>query len=152
MWIRVQFALAAAAIVVAQQQVLAGEAFRDLAATQEHQPLRKRTNFISTTGKQRTPSPPGWEEYDGSIYTNERGYGWLSNLTGSGWDGGGVGPMILPDDNRASPGDLGRLELANWQGTHRENRPLVFRVDLPDGWYQGVQTGYIGNRSDREHG
>ena len=31
---------------------------------------------------------------------------------------------------------LGRLELANWQGTHRENHPLVFRIDLPSGWYR----------------
>ena len=27
-------------------------------------------------------------------------------------------------------------ELSNWQGTHRENRLIVFRVDLPDGWYR----------------
>jgi hypothetical protein len=139
MWILVQSALIATAVVLAQH-VLAGEPSPSPTATQEHQPLRKRINFISTVGKRRTPSPPGWEEYDGSIYTKERGYGWLSDFALSGWDGGGVGQMILPDDTRASPRALGRLELANWQGNHRENRPLVFRVDLPDGWYRVTCT------------
>jgi hypothetical protein len=35
---------------------------------------------------------------------------------------------------------MDRLELANWQGTHQESRPLVFRVDLPDGWYRVTCT------------
>ena len=35
-----------------------------------------------------------------------------------------------------TPRALGRLELATWQGTHQENQPLVFRIDLPNGWYR----------------
>lgn len=35
---------------------------------------------------------------------------------------------------------MGRLELSTWQGTHQENRPLVFRIDLPDGWYRVTCT------------
>jgi hypothetical protein len=104
-------------------------------AIQEPQALRKRINFIAK-GKQRTPNPPGWEAYDGSIYTKERGYGWLTDLSERGWDRGDNGEIILPDGTRASPRTLSRLELANWQGTHQESRLLVFRVDLPDGWYR----------------
>lgn len=43
---------------------------------------------------------------------------------------------MLPHGVKTSPRLLGRPELAHWQGTHRENRPLVFRVDLPNGWYR----------------
>ncbi|MGH8056675.1 MAG: hypothetical protein ACREOH_05485, partial [Candidatus Entotheonellia bacterium] len=78
--------------------------------------------------------------YDGSVYTPARGYGWLTDLREHGWDGGGTGNMILPDGTRASPLAVGRLELANWQGTHQENRPQVFRIDLPDGWYRVTCT------------
>jgi len=116
--------------------VLAEQTRTNSAIIQKNHFIRKRINFISTRGKERTPTPAGWEEYDGSVYTKEGGYGWLTDLTGSGWDGGGIGRMILPDGTRASPVELGRLELANWQGTHQENQPLVFRVDLPDGWYR----------------
>ena len=35
-----------------------------------------------------------------------------------------------------TPRALGRLELATWQGAHQENQPLVFRLDLPNGWYR----------------
>ncbi len=48
--------------------------------------------------------------------------------------------MILPDGTRASPAALERMELANWQGTHQENLPIVFRIDLPDGWYKVTCT------------
>lgn len=102
-------------------------------------PLQRKINFTALR-KQQTPTPPGWEPYDGSVYTPERGYGWLADLRQHGWDGGGTGRMILPDGTRASPLALGRLELANWQGTHQENRPQVFRIDLPDGWYRVTCT------------
>lgn len=118
--------------------LLAGSANRSHpAATAPHgQSFYKKINLISTSGKKRTPNPPGWEEYDGSPYTKERGYGWLSDVPVTGLDGGGVGKMILADGRQASPLELGRLELASWQGTHQENRPLVFRVDLANGWYR----------------
>jgi hypothetical protein len=116
--------------------VLAEQTHTNSAIIQKNHFIRKRINFIFTRGKERTPTPAGWEEYDGSVYTRERGYGWLTDLTGSGSDGGGVGKMILADGRKVSPVELGRLELANWQGTHQENRLLVFRVDLDDGWYQ----------------
>ncbi|HWP23825.1 MAG TPA: hypothetical protein VNM15_06520 [Candidatus Binatia bacterium] len=35
-----------------------------------------------------------------------------------------------------SSAKMGRLELANWHGVHQENRPVIFRVDLPNGWYR----------------
>jgi hypothetical protein len=98
-----------------------------------------KINLVDVT-RRRTPNPPGWEEYDGSRYTKERGYGWLTDLGGQGWDGGGTGAMIMPDGTEVSPLALGRLELANWQGTHQENLPIVFRVDLADGWYKVVCT------------
>jgi hypothetical protein len=102
---------------------------------QEPQPLHKRINFIAVEN-QRTSNPSGWEAYDGSVYTKERGYGWLTDLSGSSLDRGENGEIILPDGTRTSPRSLGRLELANWQGTHQESRLRVFRVDLPDGWYR----------------
>lgn len=48
--------------------------------------------------------------------------------------------MILPDGARASPKDHGRLELANGHASHSGNRPVVFRIDLPDGWYRVTGT------------
>jgi hypothetical protein len=99
--------------------------------------FRKKINFISVTDRKRTPNPSGWEAYDGSVYTKERGYGWVSQLTGFyASDGGPDGTIYLPGEVVTSPRSLGRLELANWQGTHQENQPLVFRVDLPNGWYR----------------
>jgi hypothetical protein len=105
----------------------------------EPTPVHRKINFVDVK-RRRTPNPPGWEEYDGSEYTRERGYGWLMDLRGQGWDGGGIGTMLLPDGMKASPVALGRLELANWQGTHQENLPIVFRIDLPDGWYRATCT------------
>jgi hypothetical protein len=105
----------------------------------EQKPVYHKINFIDVK-RRRTPNPYGWEEYDGSRYTKERGYGWLRDLRGQGWDGGGAGTMILPNGTKASPMALDRLELANWQGTHQENLPIVFRIDLPDGWYKVVCT------------
>jgi hypothetical protein len=84
----------------------------------------------------RTPNPPDWEEYDGSIYNKRRGYGWLTDLSGSGWDRGGFGEIRLADGRRTSPAELGRLELANGHASHAGNHPVVFRIDLPDGWYR----------------
>jgi hypothetical protein len=105
--------------------------------TGDQEPLRKKINFISTHDKKRTPNPAGWEAYDGSVYTKERGYGWVTKLTGFyAADGGPDATIYLTREVVTSPRELGRLELANWQGTHRENHPLVFRVDLPDGWYR----------------
>jgi hypothetical protein len=105
----------------------------------EQESVYRKINLVDAKNR-RTPNPPGWEEYDGSRYTKERGYGWLIDLRGRGWDGGGTGTMILPDGIKASPVALGRLELANWQGTHQENLPIVFRIDLPDGWYRVTCT------------
>ena len=109
------------------------------AATQEADPLLRRIDFRGS-GEQRTSNPPGWEAYDGSVYTAERGYGWLTDLSHSGWDRGESEEIILPDGSRSSPRAMGRPELASWQGTHQENQPLVFRVDLPDGWYRVTCT------------
>jgi hypothetical protein len=108
-------------------------------AIQEPLPLWKRINFIAATGR-RTQNPPGWEAYDGSNYTEERGHGWLTDLSGSGRDRGENGEMITSQGTRATPRTLGRLELANWQGTHQESRLLVFRIDLPNGWYRVTCT------------
>jgi hypothetical protein len=108
-------------------------------AMQQPQPLRKRINFVAM-GKQHTPTPHEWEAYDGSVYTEERGYGWLTDLSGSGRDRGVDGEIILPSGIRTSPRTLGRLELASWQGTHQESRLHVFRIDLPDGWYRVTCT------------
>jgi len=102
-------------------------------------PIAYRLNLIDVK-RRRTADPPGWTAYDGSPYTRERGYGWLTDLRGQGWDGGGTGVMILPDGTTASPVALDRLELASWQGTHQENLPIVFRLDLPDGWYKVTCT------------
>jgi hypothetical protein len=44
--------------------------------------------------------------------------------------------VVLPDGTKTTPRELKRPELANFQGRHGENRPLVFRIDLPDGWYR----------------
>ena len=89
-----------------------------------------------TALNQLTPTPKGWEPYDGSAYTPERGYGWLTNLRGEGRDRGSRGIVVLANGTRTSPEKLRRPELANFQGRHGENRPLVFRIDLPDGWYR----------------
>jgi hypothetical protein len=96
--------------------------------------FHKNINFVFK-GNRRTANPAGWEEYDGSIYDARRGYGWLTDLSGNGRDRGADAAITLGDGTRTSPEDLGRLELANWQGTHQENQPLVFRIDLPNGWY-----------------
>jgi hypothetical protein len=98
--------------------------------------LQRKINFISTHDRKRTPNPAGWEAYDGSVYTRERGYGWLPNLPDESFDIGPDAEMILANGASASPQTLGRLELANGQGSHPDNRPFVFRIDLPDGWYR----------------
>jgi hypothetical protein len=43
---------------------------------------------------------------------------------------------IVQDGTRSSAKHLGRLELADGHASHSGNRPVVFRIDLPDGWYQ----------------
>jgi hypothetical protein len=123
-----------------QQHVLAEESYRALETIEKRQSFRNKINFVFSRGKQRSPNPPGWEEYDGSFYTKHRGYGWLADLSKGGWDGGGVRGMILPDGTRASPKDLGRLELANGHVAHEKNQPFVFRIDLLDGWYRVTCT------------
>jgi hypothetical protein len=115
--------------------VRAAENSPDVTTGQDRPSVSKRINFVATR-EQRTANPPGWEAYDGSPYTKQRGYGWLDDLSGGAWDGGGARSMILPDGSRASPNDLGRLELANGHASHAGNRPVVFRIDLPDGWYR----------------
>ena len=97
--------------------------------------FHKKINLVFT-GKRRTANPAGWEEYDGSIYDAERGYGWLADLSRQGRDRGAKAAITLSDGTRTSLEDIGRLELANWQGTHQENQPIVFRIDLPNGWYR----------------
>jgi hypothetical protein len=108
-------------------------------AAPDPRPLRKRINLIAAA-QPRTPNPPGWEAYDGSTYTEARGYGWLTHLPIGGWEKGERGPIVLSDGTRTSPHGMGRLELSNWQGTRQESLPLVFRVDLPDGWYRFTCT------------
>jgi hypothetical protein len=110
-----------------------------VASLPEQGPISYKINLIDVK-RRRTPNPPGWTEYDGARYSQERGYGWVADLRGQGWDGGGTGIMILPDGTKASPVALGRLELASWQGTHQENLPIVFRIDLPDAWYKVTCT------------
>jgi hypothetical protein len=91
---------------------------------------------LKTAINQQTPTPEGWEAYDGSVYTFKRGYGWLTNLLGEGRDRGTEGIVVLANGAISSPEKLRRPELANFQGRHGENRPLMFRIDLPDGWYR----------------
>ena len=93
----------------------------------------KQINFVSTSGSKRTPNPPGWEAYDGSPYTRERGYGWLSVTDLLTSDGGPDGPIILPGGRATSSRELGRLELSNF---HATGHSAVFRIDLPNGWYR----------------
>lgn len=107
--------------------------------SQQSSTIHKKINFVSA-GNRKAKNPSGWEEYDGSIYNKERGYGWLTNLYGSGRDRGANATIELIDGQKVTPQDLNRLELANWQGTHQENIPLIFRVDLPDGWYRVTCT------------
>jgi hypothetical protein len=124
------------AILLGSRSPIHAEAAR-LSAPHGQEPLRKKINFISIRDKKRTPNPAGWESYDGSVYTRERGYGWLSQPAGFyASDRGEDVPIRLPGGVMTSPRRLGRLELASWQGVHRENQPLVFRIDLPSGWYR----------------
>jgi hypothetical protein len=122
------------ALLLAQPD--ASLAQQESSAVRMASPSSRRINFVSRRGRFRTPTPSGWEEYDGAPYSRKRGYGWLADLSHSGWDDGEIGAMILPDGSQASPRELGRPELANWQGTHQENLSRVFRIDLPDGWYR----------------
>jgi hypothetical protein len=86
----------------------------------------KRINFIyrplrdehrKTALNQQTPTPKGWEAYDGSAYTPERGYRWLTNLRGVGRDRGVQGIVVLADGTKTSPEKLNRPELANFAKT-----------------------------------
>jgi hypothetical protein len=91
--------------------------------------------------RRRTETPPGWIAYDGARYEPGRGFGWTEDLApDSGFDRGEDATIVLPTGAKTSPRLLGRRELAHWQGTHRENRPLVFRIDLRDGWYRVTCT------------
>jgi len=115
------------------------ESLASSAAFRRSEPLHQRINLVFKS-KRRTPNPEGWEEYHGSIYNGERGYGWLIELSKSGRDRGKRSIIVLADGTKTSPQGLGRLDLANWQGTHQENRPIVFRMNLPDGWYRVTCT------------
>lgn len=97
--------------------------------------IRKKINFLPNKNRRRTASPPGWEGYDGTIYNPERGYGWLTDLSGTGRDRGGNAKITLHDGVRRSLADLDRHELASWQG-FEDSGLNVFRIDLPDGWYK----------------
>jgi hypothetical protein len=134
-------ALVISMVCLLPQQVAADENAHSsrIATLARPEPISYRINLIDVK-RRRAANPPGWTEYDGSQYTRERGYGWLTDLKGQGWDGGGTGVMILPDGTKASPVALGRLELASWQGTHQENLPIVFRIDLPNAWYKVTCT------------
>ena len=101
--------------------------------------LHRKINFVFA-GERRAPNPVGWEEYDGSIYNVERGYGWLTDLSKIGQDRGVDTTIILAEGKETSAYGLGRPELANWQGRHQENLPLVFRLDVPNGWYRVMCT------------
>lgn len=111
------------------------QAIDDSEITRYSRLFQKKINFVFARNR-CTPNPEGWEEYNGSIYNPERGYGWLIDLSGKGRDRGIDASIRLADGGKTSPQALGRPELANWQGRHKENRPLVFRIDLPDGWYR----------------
>ncbi len=93
-----------------------------------------------TRNHYQTPSPEGWETYYGSRYTAERGYGWLTELRGEGRDRGIDAPVLLPNGSEVTLRQLGRAELATYQERHQENLLLVFRVDLPNGWYRVACT------------
>jgi len=99
-------------------------------------PMHKKINMVFNRGESRTLNPEGWEEYEGSAYNADRGYGWLAGLGLEGSDHGPNARIMLADGTQSSPQGLGRLELANSQGRHPDNLPLVFRIDLPDGWYR----------------
>lgn len=111
------------------------QAIEDSEITRHSRLFRKKINFVFARNR-RTPNPDGWEEYKGLIYNPERGYGWLVDLSGKARDRGIDASIRLADGGKTSPQALGRAELANWQGIHKENSPVVFRVDLPNGWYR----------------
>ncbi len=101
---------------------------------------RSRDHEPDTRNHYQTPSPPGWETYYGSRYTAERGYGWLTELRGEGRDRGIDASIRLPNGTEVTLRQLGRAELATYQERHQENRLLVFRIDLPNGWYRVACT------------
>lgn len=104
-------------------------------------PTRRVKIDLVAPQRRRTPVPPGWAIYDGSRYRPEVGYGRIEELPAeAAADRGLDTTVILPNGTKTSAGQLGRPELAHWQGTHRENRPPVLRVDLPDGWYRVTCT------------
>jgi hypothetical protein len=114
----------------------------EAASTTRPLPLPLRIDLMAPPQlRQRTPPAPGWLAYYGEPYTSGRGYGWTEELpSGAGADRGDGAEIRLPDGTTTTPRLLGRPELAHWQGTHGENRPRVFRVDLPDGWYRVACT------------
>jgi hypothetical protein len=48
--------------------------------------------------------------------------------------------IVLPNGTETTLQELGRAELATYQDRHQESRPLVFRIDLSDGWYRVACT------------
>src|SRR5438132_2849559 len=119
-----------------QLHILA-DAAQTSATLREEPALQKKINFTSAAGTKRTPNPAGWEAYDGSVYTQAKGYGWVSKPSGFYTSDEGQDTTIqLPNGVTTSARELGRPELASWHGAHQENQPLVFRIDLPNGWYR----------------
>jgi hypothetical protein len=95
--------------------------------------FQKRINFVSKT-ENPTSNPANWEAYDGSPYTQERGYGWFPKPTEFlSSDGGPDGLINLPGNVVTSSRSLGRPELANF---HATDSPVIFRIDLSNGWYR----------------
>ena len=119
---------------ISARALITPESIVQASDTTEPGRLIRRINFV-LSDRPLTENPDGWLEYDGSIYTPERGYGWLRDLASHGGDRGADAGISMPDGTRETPESLGRLVLANWQGAHQENLPIVFRIDLPNGWY-----------------
>jgi hypothetical protein len=149
MWVRMGLA-APFLIVLLTTFAVSSRPGRDV-ATQVGTPARAedraswtfplRLDLVDAANR-RTPPGPGWIAYDGEPYHPDRGYGWTEELPADSrsFDRGENATIVLASGTTTSPRLLGRPELAHWHGRHRENRPLVFRVDLPDGWYRVACT------------
>jgi len=107
------------------EQVAAQKAGKP-SATQAVIPFYKKIEFIDAEGKKPSPNPENWEFYGGAVYTPERGYGWTAGLTDVYATGRGDNKVIR-------------------QGLYQENQPLIFRIDLPNGWYR-IRCASVTNR------
>lgn len=95
--------------------------------------VHKKINFVPRGT--RADARRGWEQFSGGLYDSRRGYGWLTDAR-DGRTRGVDATIRLVNGTESSAAALGRPELASWQGSHQENIPLVFRIDLPNGWYR----------------